>query len=253
MMTRRAILQAAILAFGTTLGSVLFDTELALAGTNTVTVNGLPVDVYQPSRPNGRGIVLVHGGMFTAGKRGSMAGVAQAFASAGFLAVAPDYRLAPAHTYPAQADDVRAVVEWVRARVSKREVIGFGASAGATCAAWSGGLKALIALSGLWDFPAFMEAYNCDPPAVVGSNDAADISPIEMLDPATTPPTLLFNSTSELMPLDQATTYCDAIRDVGVRCDLEILEGDRHAMGYVSDPIVGASIKAFLSEVLRPA
>ena len=71
-----------------------------------------------------------------------------------------DYRLAPAHPWPAQRDDVRAVVDWVRAhaarlRIDPERLTLVGRSAGAqiaTATAYGArlpGVRAVVALYGV--------------------------------------------------------------------------------------------------------
>src|SRR5690242_8430477 len=88
-------------------------------------------------------IVLVHGGGWQSGDKASLAGIATAFAQAGFSSFSVDYRLAPAAPYPAAVDDVAAVLRWLRepAQVQRFGIdparLGlFGVSAGGTIAAW---------------------------------------------------------------------------------------------------------------------
>jgi acetyl esterase/lipase len=70
------------------------------------------------------------------GTRGQLAGVAQRLANRGFVAVAISYRLAPAHKFPAQIDDCKEAVRWMRTNAERLKIDadhigGFGYSAGA--------------------------------------------------------------------------------------------------------------------------
>lgn len=75
----------------------------------------LDIDVFKPNRPNGVAIVLLHGGGWTQGHRSMMHGYASALSSLGFVAVAAEYRLLAEAPFPAQVEDVRDVVRWVKA------------------------------------------------------------------------------------------------------------------------------------------
>ncbi len=55
----------------------------------------LGVDVFRPERPSGVGIILLHGGGWARGDRSMVHGYAKALASAGFVALAAEYRFLP--------------------------------------------------------------------------------------------------------------------------------------------------------------
>ncbi len=71
-------------------------------------------DVYQPV-PAGQypGIVMIHGGAWVAGDKANDALHARKIAAAGYVVMVINYRLAPAHKYPAQIDDCFAAVRWL--------------------------------------------------------------------------------------------------------------------------------------------
>src|SRR5688572_2143046 len=77
----------------------------------------LRLDAYVPARV-GRpvpGILVVHGGGWRSGSKRQLSLQAYAFARAGLAAFAIDYRLAPADRWPAQIEDVRDALAWVKA------------------------------------------------------------------------------------------------------------------------------------------
>lgn len=103
------------------------------------------LDVYQPqfapahsARTQPRAVlVFMHGGGFIRGDKSDRENVGQYFARQGFTVVVPNYRLAPAHRWPAGAEDVVAVYQWVRAHAAEfgadaQRVCLLGESAGAT-------------------------------------------------------------------------------------------------------------------------
>ena len=59
-------------------------------------------------------VLVVHGGAWRSGDRKQLRGYATALAERGFVCFAIDYRLAPQHKFPAQIDDCRTAVKWVR-------------------------------------------------------------------------------------------------------------------------------------------
>jgi len=101
----------------------------------------LRADVYAPAAPGPHAAVLVlHGGSWQRGSRGDVAAIARRLAAAGYVAVAADYRLAPEHPFPAQLEDSRAAVRWMRREAARLDVdpsriAAFGYSAGGHLAA----------------------------------------------------------------------------------------------------------------------
>jgi acetyl esterase/lipase len=84
----------------------------------------LLLDLAMPAEGEGPfpAIVCVHGGGWVAGDRRQMAQTIEVLARRGYVAVAPDYRLAPAHTFPAQVEDCKCAVRWLRANAKKYRV-----------------------------------------------------------------------------------------------------------------------------------
>ena len=106
----------------------------------------LGVDVFRPERPSGVGIILLHGGGWARGDRSMVHGYAKALASAGFVALAAEYRLLPEAPWPSQLDDVRDVVRWAKANAATLDIDSSklalqGYSAGAHLALLVGGTQ----------------------------------------------------------------------------------------------------------------
>jgi triacylglycerol lipase len=98
------------------------------------------LDVYTPGGDKRPIVVFVPGGGFVGGDRRGYKALGAYFARNGFVAVVPDYRLAPSHPWPAGAQDVAAVIDWAIARAETYggdpgAILVFGQSAGATHAA----------------------------------------------------------------------------------------------------------------------
>lgn len=70
------------------------------------------LDVYRALHPNGKVVVFVYGGGWTAGERGDYRFVAQTLAERGVTVVIPDYRLHPDVRFPAFVEDAAAAVGW---------------------------------------------------------------------------------------------------------------------------------------------
>jgi acetyl esterase/lipase len=97
----------------------------------------LKLDLARPAEGEGPfpAVVLIHGGAWRAGKKDDLRGRLDEFARQGYVAIAPQYRLCPQHTFPAQVHDVKAAVRWLKAhaqqyRIDADHVGAIGFSAG---------------------------------------------------------------------------------------------------------------------------
>lgn len=77
------------------------------------------LDIYCPQSTSSSPrtvMVFVHGGGFIRGDKSDRENVGQYFARQGLVVVVPNYRLGPAHHWPAGSEDVVAVYRWLRNR-----------------------------------------------------------------------------------------------------------------------------------------
>jgi acetyl esterase/lipase len=100
----------------------------------------LRANVYQP-REKGLlpAVLCVHGGAWVIGDRYQMAQIGERLAARGYVAVTIDYRHAPQFKFPAQIEDCRAALAWMRAnaatyRIDPARISAWGYSAGAQLA-----------------------------------------------------------------------------------------------------------------------
>ncbi|MDG2382785.1 MAG: alpha/beta hydrolase [Pirellulaceae bacterium] len=96
----------------------------------------LLADIYQPTGDGPfSGVLMVHGGAWMSGNKSHVVQHAKRFMRRGYVVVAINYRLAPRHKFPAQLEDCRAALRWMRSnsekyRIDPTEIAGFGYSAG---------------------------------------------------------------------------------------------------------------------------
>jgi acetyl esterase len=221
----------------------------------------IQLDVYRPvkkgkDRP---AVVIVHGGGWRMGDKATFAAQGNQLAERGFVAFSVNYRLAPAHRYPAAVDDVEAAVEWVRKHaneygVDPQRIGALGGSAGAhltglLATVGKGSLEkghriaAAVSWSGPMDFvslvptppppgvdlgaiPTFL---GCGPDAC--PDTYAEASPITHVD-KTDAPMLLVNSTMELVPQSQTDAMKATLDEAGVANQAIILPGQAHSRAY---------------------
>lgn len=67
-------------------------------------------------------IICIHGGGWRGGNRGSLAKTIEVLAGRGYVAVSISYRLVPKAMFPAQIEDCKAAVRWLRANAKKYKV-----------------------------------------------------------------------------------------------------------------------------------
>lgn len=99
------------------------------------------LDLYLPAESDGPlrpALVFVHGGGWRGGdkQRGQWSRMPAEYASDGYVAISVNYRLTGEAPWPAQIEDVKAAVRWLRAhaaehRVNPERIGAYGNSAGA--------------------------------------------------------------------------------------------------------------------------
>ncbi len=226
-------------------------------------------------------MIIVHGGGFTSGDRSDpgVANLCAEVAGSGIAAFAISYRLAPEHRYPAQLDDLRHAVEWVREpeqvqrfTLDPARVGVIGSSAGAILAqqlATSGEgpldqgdrVRAVVSLSGVSEMgPRGARLGEPSPQAadivlgylgcteITSCPPAAQASPTRDVDPSD-PPMLLVNGSDELVPAEQAEAMGAALARAGVDHEVVIVQGSRHGLALL-EPTVRSEIASFVEENL---
>jgi acetyl esterase/lipase len=98
----------------------------------------LKCDVYAAEGAAGLrpGVLLVHGGGWQRGSKDMMKEFALRLGGAGYVCIAPEYRLTPESPWPAQIHDVKAAIRWTRANAAElgidpTRIAAQGSSAGA--------------------------------------------------------------------------------------------------------------------------
>ena len=222
-------------------------------------------------------IVAIHGGSWRRGDKADLdfGPACRWLASAGFVVISVNYRLAPEWSFPAPLDDVRAAVRWLRApeQVSRLDIdparIGaFGASAGGNLAAllaldgtgdWGTGTRvaAVVDMSGLSDLREPIEAsslYRGDfvraqldylgCAALTECATAAEASPVTHVD-ATDPPFLVTHSLDEFIPIAQSDALVTALRGAGAAATYLTVEGDLHGVSILDDAMAARVVEFF--------
>jgi len=230
-------------------------------------------------------VLVVHGGAWRAGSRTQLTMYAKSLARRGFACFSIDYRLAPRHKSPAQIEDCRDAVRWIRRhageyRVDPGRIGAIGYSAG-------GHLVSLLATTGLskaddpkgvgtkitaavaggapTDFRPTRENSRAltywlggrrrDKPAVY---DAA--SPAAFVDGNDAPIFFYNGSADMLVPVKThrtigyagPTALHAALKEAGVATDLHVIKGAGHFLAIINKTAL-ESAYAFLDKHLKPS
>lgn len=214
----------------------------------------LLLDAYLPeSKGRKPAVLVVHGGAWRFGNRKQLKAYAETLAASGMAAFAIDYRLAPQHTFPAQIEDCRAAIKWIRSNAARFSVD--PARLGAIGYSAGGHLVALLATTGEapsrdngqmdtriqvaaaggapTDFRWFPDKGKWAEFLMGGDLDsvpekfmAASASAFADKDDA---PTFFFNGTEDrLVPLPWSQSCYGALRSAGVKTEFFRVEGAGH-------------------------
>lgn len=208
------------------------------------------------------GIVYIHGGGWTAGNKDGLKDRIREAARRGYVAVSVGYRFAPQDPFPAQVEDVKCAVRWMRAHAKNLELdadhigaIGFSAGAHLSMmlgvvdstdglegnGGWpeqSSKVQAVVAYFGPVDLRQdYPDASRPILEKFIGGTreEKADAyrraSPITYVN-AGDAPMLLYQGTDDaLVPYDQAYLMAKALTAVKIPGRVELLLGARHGWG----------------------
>jgi acetyl esterase/lipase len=250
------------------------------------TVGGeeLKLNLSVPKNASGKlpCVLVIHGGAWRAGDRAAHNDLTWHFAQQGYVSATVGYRFCPEHVFPAQVQDVKAAVRFLRANADKYHIdpdrigaVGFSAGAhlsmmlgvmdaadGLDDAGGSDGhsskVQAVVAFFGPTDFelplpePALPLVRDFLGGTIDEKRDAyRRASPATYADKGDAP-MLLFQGTSDpLVPTGQATRMADAMHKAGVPGRVELLVGAAHGWGGAELTRTAAATFAFFAEHLK--
>jgi acetyl esterase/lipase len=196
----------------------------------------LLADLYVP---HGAGpfpaIMFIHGGGWSSGDRTQLHRQAALMAEQGMVGMAIDYRLAPAHPFPAALEDARQAVLWLRQHAAEYHVdparIGaVGSSAGGYLVAMLGvdpgpgtglgsSVRAVVALNGIFDLstmpPGKMITEFLTKPCADVATICADASPVSHVKGGEPPILVMHGTADQTAPYNQATNFVDKLHAAG--------------------------------------
>lgn len=220
---------------------------------------GLTADIAVPQgKPPFPLVIYIHGGAWTLGSPATHRKLVKQFAEAGYLTIAPDYRLAPENPFPAGFDDCVFTAHWAAENANRYGGVGSrmamgGDSAGgnltaAVLASMAGSdrapkFKAAILIYGAFDFAGLVamakEAAEPLARAYLGSNypaslDDPRVSPIRAIKPGAMPPSFIIAGTSDGI-VGESRTIAEAMNRAGIENELHILDDMPHAFMQMTE------------------
>jgi acetyl esterase/lipase len=192
-------------------------------------------------------VICLHGGGWVGGDRKQLTRTLGVLSRRGYVAIAPDYRLAPKHRFPACLDDCKAAVAWLRTNAAKYNVdpkrIGVtGLSAG-------GHLACMVAVTGgevqavcAWSPPCDLTSEDLWTPATLtrnlvplfGCGPKEDLeryrkaSPLSQDVKGAPPMLLIVGSEDKTVPPTQAEEFAKKVNKAGGAARLLVMQGEGH-------------------------
>ena len=239
----------------------------------------------EPARPPVPLILWIHGGSWEHGSHHQ--NPAQAMAGRGYAVASIGYRLSSQAKYPAQIEDCRAAVRWLRAHASEYglDPVRFGvwgASAGGHLAALLGtaagekrfdvgenleqsaAVQCVIDSFGPADLlhwgepplPAYLDTPNSAVARLLGGRvrDHAELarlaSPVTFVDRRAAPFLILHGEDDPIVPAQQSVVLDAALRRAGVESTLVIIPGAGHGSAVFADARYLVQMAAFMDQHL---
>jgi acetyl esterase/lipase len=239
------------------------------------------LDLYLPAAgTNLPLIVWVHGGAWRAGSKENCP--ARPFVREGFAVASINYRLSQHAVFPAQIEDCKAAIRWLRAHARVNGIdpdrIGvWGSSAG-------GHLVALLGTTGNvkefdvgeylefssrvqavcdWFGPTDFTVMNKFPGTTVQKNrdKAARANPITYVSQDDPPFLIMHGDQDPLVPLNQSELLADALKKAGVEVTFQVVKGAGHGLpgqknvnrtyDFFAEHLHRASVKYMTNSVSR--
>jgi acetyl esterase/lipase len=255
----------------------------------------LKLDLARPEPAAGvhPALVFIHGGGWQGGSRAGYKRVIQEAAKRGYVAVTVEYRLTDPdkqrkakNPFPAQIEDVKCAVRWLRANAEKYHIdpnrIGAsGESAGGHLSLLLGVTGSTRQFDGNGGNPdassqvqAVVNYYGpTDLARMYGANPRVDallrtlvggtpqeraeaykvVSPVTYVTKDVCPILTLHGTADKTVPVDQAVLFDAAMKKAGATSELMLLDGQGHGFRGADDQKARAAMFAFFEQQLKPA
>lgn len=258
-------------------GKVTIEKDVVFGTTGNRELKG---DIYHP--PNRGdihpGLLIIHGGGWYSGDRNQLRYYGIQMARYGFVGVACEYRLSGEAAWPAQIEDVKAAVRWMRANagrltIDEGKICVTGNSAGAHLALMlgcraeafegAGGNRQvssrIAAISAIYPPTQIRFNKNEVENKLLGEsgNDemAVKASPIHYAEKGFPPTILIHGNADQVVPPGESFNMYQALHKVGVDVELHVFDGAPHAFDSLAEfakPCVQLITLFFDRKVVNP-
>ena len=228
-------------------------------------------------------VVVFHGGAWKYGSRADTAGFAKQLAENGYVGVTASYRLAPKYKWPAQIEDAKTVVRFLRANAAKYKldpaklgVLGF--SAGGHLAAmlgttdkdagFDGGLfpnessrpQCVVDYFGPADLPLYAESPGIEAAyfrSFLGGRfkDVPEVykkaSPMEYASKNAAPILIVHGTADVIVPVIHSERFHKKLTEAGAASELITVPGMGHGWGGAESERTTAATLKFLAKQLK--
>ncbi len=238
-------------------------------------------DIYVPPGEGPfPGVLMIHGGAWMSGAKWHMNRHAAVVSRAGYTVVSISYRLAPKDRFPAQIEDCRDAVRWMRRHADKYKIDAnriavYGYSAGGHLAALLGvtgddaadggaagsgkpvstRVQAVVAGGAPCNFQSmpphaktlayFLGGTRSEKPDVY-----KQASPLAFVSTDDAPVFFFHGANDALVPKRSPTTMMSKLKETGVRCELYLVPDKGHIEAFLDEDVAPRAVR-FLDSVLK--
>ncbi len=224
-------------------------------------------------------ILFIHGGNWSGGSKEDNLGMLSGYAESGYLCASIDYRLSDEAIFPAQIEDCKAAIRFLRANAEKYNIdtnhIGvWGSSAGGHLAALMGASNRVTELEGVGNENYSSEVQACcdwygslDFRSMITKNDdgvakllggppqqnlklAAAASPIVYINKYSAPTLVMIGNRDPGYKnyYKYGKIYCKSLKNLGIYSKLKIIKGAGHGFSDLSEY---KTVKKFFDKQLK--